>query len=163
MNAIEIMYVRSTCADESPETCGHFDRNELRVISDGRWLCEICYDARDKSEPSVDWANLLPPPEFSAAPTSPRAEGEWQSELQKLDIVADICMSVAELPDRTSPEDRPDMMLVTHDELQQIVTDALAATPTSPRDPYQPVITSEMVDAVRRDALPPASPRAEGE
>ncbi len=46
-----------------------------------------------------------------------------------LDMTADICMSVAELPDRTSPDDAPDMMTVSRDELQQIVTRVLGAAP----------------------------------
>jgi hypothetical protein len=42
--------------------------------------------------------------------------------------VADrICRDVAELPDRNSPEDWPEAMLVTHDELQAIVRAAMAS------------------------------------
>lgn len=37
------------------------------------------------------------------------------------DIAALICRDVAELPDRTSPDDWPDAMLVTAEELQDIV------------------------------------------
>jgi hypothetical protein len=36
-----------------------------------------------------------------------------------------ICREVAELPDRNSPADLPEAMLVTRDELAQIVTSAL--------------------------------------
>ena len=36
-----------------------------------------------------------------------------------------IIREVAELPDRTSPSDQPDMMLVTGDELRTIITNAL--------------------------------------
>lgn len=35
--------------------------------------------------------------------------------------IHDIIRDVAELPDRTSPEDQPDMMLVTADELEAIL------------------------------------------
>ncbi len=42
-------------------------------------------------------------------------------------LVAGIVRDVAELGDRTSPEDRPDMMLVTAEELTNIVTGALEA------------------------------------
>lgn len=42
-------------------------------------------------------------------------------------LAAQICRDVAELPDRNSPEDWPEAMLVTHDELQAIVTEALSA------------------------------------
>lgn len=38
------------------------------------------------------------------------------------ELIADgIVKGVAELPDRTSPDDQPDMMLVTADELTEIV------------------------------------------
>lgn len=40
-------------------------------------------------------------------------------------IVANILREVAELPDRTSPENAPDMMLVSADELRAIVLAAL--------------------------------------
>jgi len=33
-----IMYVCSECVDDAPESCGHFDRKDLRVMPDGRWL-----------------------------------------------------------------------------------------------------------------------------
>ncbi len=41
------------------------------------------------------------------------------------DVAAKIVREVAELPDRTSPADAPDMMLVTADELRAIVLAAL--------------------------------------
>lgn len=40
-------------------------------------------------------------------------------------IIRNICIMVSELPGRTSPEDEPDMMLVTSDELGVIVRTAL--------------------------------------
>lgn len=40
-------------------------------------------------------------------------------------IATSICQSVVEIPDRTSPDDQPDMMLVTADELHTIVICAL--------------------------------------
>lgn len=43
------------------------------------------------------------------------------------DIAGLICRAVAELPDRNSPEDWPEAMLVTHKELRAIVLDALAS------------------------------------
>jgi hypothetical protein len=52
------------------------------------------------------------------------------------DIAALICRDVAELPDRSSPEDWPEAMLVTHDELSRIVVAALsAASPAAPQEP----------------------------
>jgi G3E family GTPase len=41
------------------------------------------------------------------------------------DLAANICKRVAELPDRSSPDDWPEAMLVTHDELEFIVVDEL--------------------------------------
>jgi len=41
-----------------------------------------------------------------------------------------ICREVAELPDRSSPEDWPEAMIVTADELRNIVIDRLAALAT---------------------------------
>ena len=43
------------------------------------------------------------------------------------DVVNEIIRDVAELPDRTSPEDWPDAMLVTADELRTILEAALRA------------------------------------
>ena len=39
----------------------------------------------------------------------------------KQSLVADIMRDIFELPDRTSPEDQPDMMMVTEDELRIIL------------------------------------------
>ncbi len=48
------------------------------------------------------------------------------------DIATEICNAVAELPDRNSPEDWPEAMLVTHDELRLIVEQALDTEPSKP-------------------------------
>lgn len=45
-------------------------------------------------------------------------------EYHREDLAAAVCRAVAELPDRNSPADWPEAMLVTHDELQKIVTEA---------------------------------------
>lgn len=49
------------------------------------------------------------------------------------ELAARVCREVAELPDRNSPEDWPEAMLVTHDELRAIVLAALRAS--SPAEP----------------------------
>lgn len=67
--AHRIMYVCSGCADGNPEGCGHYDRNDLRVLPDGRWLCEACFDDTDQVERGVDlesdefknWSDFPPP------------------------------------------------------------------------------------------------------
>jgi hypothetical protein len=50
-------------------------------------------------------------------------EGEG---LSRADFIERIVLSVAEIPDRDSPEDQPEMMLVTDSELRNIVKSALA-------------------------------------
>lgn len=53
----------------------------------------------------------------------------------------DICRAVCELPDRTSPEDQPLMLLVTTEELHSIVVEAWN------RRPPDPAVT-ELVEAL---------------
>jgi hypothetical protein len=48
---------------------------------------------------------------------APHQEQAWAAG-----IAEQVCRDVAELPDRTSPEDQPDMMLVTAEELAEIIT-----------------------------------------
>ncbi|MGJ7497505.1 hypothetical protein ACSFA8_20855 [Variovorax sp. RT4R15] len=61
--------------------------------------------------------------------------------LTSSDVADSICKNVAELPDRNSPEDWPEAMLVTQSELREIVLDAIAewvdfSTPSSDDTPY---------------------------
>lgn len=55
-----------------------------------------------------------------------------------------ICLDVAELPDRNSPQDWPEAMLVTADELKSIVIEAMTAQ--QPADPvgWQPVAEDDL-------------------
>jgi len=46
-------------------------------------------------------------------------------------IASRIVQDVAELPDRSSPDDQPEMMLVSSDELYGIVRECLAAAPAA--------------------------------
>lgn len=55
--------------------------------------------------------------------SDPNFEKGGDSEFDK--FVAGIVRDVAELPDRTSPADQPEMMLVTQDELSEIIRRAL--------------------------------------
>lgn len=67
-----IMYVCSECAEGNPEGCGHYDRADLRVLPDGRWLCETCFDDTDQVERGVDleseefknWGDFKMPPAY---------------------------------------------------------------------------------------------------
>lgn len=65
------MYVCSDCADGCPEECGHYDRDELRLLPDGRWLCDSCFDDTTQLERGnadedeyLHWGDFLAPPEY---------------------------------------------------------------------------------------------------
>jgi hypothetical protein len=65
MSDHRIMYVCSACSDEYPENCGHYDRSELRVMPDGRWLCAECYDEENyQTKIGIPFASLPIPPEY---------------------------------------------------------------------------------------------------
>lgn len=69
-----IMFCCEECADNYPEGCGYFDRSELRVMPNDKWLCDSCfyecdaydYGFRDRDEDGdivkPDWADLPVPP-----------------------------------------------------------------------------------------------------
>ncbi len=40
----KIMYVCEYCAENVPESCGRYDRDEIAVMPNGTWLCEYCAD-----------------------------------------------------------------------------------------------------------------------
>lgn len=46
--------------------------------------------------------------------------------MTKAELIEQIVRDVAELPDRTSPDDWPDAMLVTADELTEILERSIA-------------------------------------
>ena len=58
-----IMYVCTSCATESPETCGYYDREDLVVAPNGDWLCEGCA-AAVLEDMGLRHAKLAPPPEY---------------------------------------------------------------------------------------------------
>jgi hypothetical protein len=62
-----IMYVCSNCADNNPEGCGHYHRGDLRVHSNGQWLCDDCWDEAD---PRSEWDEAKVPPEYKPDSTS---------------------------------------------------------------------------------------------
>lgn len=64
-----IMYVCDCCYESVPESCGRFDRNELRVLPDGNWVCSECHDSwSDWSEDErPDWDTLPVPSEHLPA------------------------------------------------------------------------------------------------
>jgi hypothetical protein len=91
----KIMYVCESCFDGAPEGCGHFDRTDLRMIPDGTWLCEICYDELSASDVGIEdederkpaWSSLAPPPQYvpsvatNSEPGSPVARPPSNAEV----------------------------------------------------------------------------------
>lgn len=81
MSEQRIMYVCSECADNDPESCGHYDRNDLRVMPDGKWLCECCFDETNQGDRGnfsddeyVDWSDMPAAPEWGpVAPANTQA------------------------------------------------------------------------------------------
>ncbi|MEY9806936.1 hypothetical protein [Bradyrhizobium elkanii] len=76
-----IMYVCSECAEGCPEACGHYDRTELRVMPDGAWLCESCFDNNDDNE-FLSWGHLPAPEEYGRIPAS--AQDAPDADIDKL-------------------------------------------------------------------------------
>lgn len=76
-------------------------------------------------------AYLIMPESLRSLLSAPGQEGRAavEDEEQRLalyaEIATDVSREVAELPDRNSPEGQPDMMLVTHAELQALIVNAL--------------------------------------
>lgn len=75
----KIMYVCGPCTDVAPESCGYFDRNELRVMPDGTWLCEGCFENGDLEDYGVKtedpfWSDFKAPPEYTPARSNPSKE-----------------------------------------------------------------------------------------
>ena len=74
LQTARIMYICEVCAESYPEGCGHYDRTDLAVMPDGRWLCEICFDDDDArlacsppGEPDepLRWRDMPHPPEYA--------------------------------------------------------------------------------------------------
>ncbi|MCM5682939.1 hypothetical protein M8A51_25735 [Schlegelella sp. S2-27] len=105
-------------------------------------------------------------PEDLAHLTAPAPSVEAQ------ELADDICRGVSELPDRSSPEDWPEAMLVTQDELRRIVLAALAsqAEPVGEVDDRAPYRVkwardahNRMTHGMRLYTTPPAPAQAEQE
>lgn len=67
------MYVCTECADNCPECCGHYDRKDLRLMPNGDWLCESCFDDTSQAERGNEdeekfrgWRDMPAPPEYVA-------------------------------------------------------------------------------------------------
>ena len=67
---MSILYVCAVCVETgNNEWCGREDRNDLRVMPDGSWICDSCYDGlltdqdNEDAEP-IDWRDMKAPPEY---------------------------------------------------------------------------------------------------
>jgi len=69
----------------------------------------------------IDQADLIAASDYIRTMSTPAAPGEWMKA---------VVRDVAELPDRTSPDDAPEMMLVTEAELLAIIARLSLATPS---------------------------------
>lgn len=67
----KIMYCCESCADNEPERCGYFDRNEIRVLPHGEWCCFGCHENVHQDDDDgirlniPAWPELPLPPEYS--------------------------------------------------------------------------------------------------
>lgn len=94
----------------TPDEAMLWARNEAAKDASDEWLARMTVEGRRDDALAV----------------SCRAIGYRAGQSADAERVADaVCLAVAELPDRTSPDDWPDAMLVTADELRQIVRAAL--------------------------------------
>lgn len=91
-----IMYVCGPCYEHEPERCGYVDRNELRVLPTGEWVCGGCYSSWEDWLTDDDgerqqlplWGELPPPPDIlgerdrllAALKTAVDVAGEAQRE-----------------------------------------------------------------------------------
>lgn len=155
----EIRRLRAACVDlggvrpapDEPEDRGRICPQDGGVCwscdSHGEKYCEgvaagkeIAGGVRPETAPSKGLRNLDTPEnrEFWAGVDQAAAwwkanKPAWADPVSPTRIAPEIdkiIQRVAELPDRTSPDDWPEAMLVTSDELRQILCDALAAEPT---------------------------------
>ena len=63
-----IFYVCSSCLENAPEASGQAEPTDLRVMDDGRWLCNCCYDEEADSE-APRWSTLPIPPTYGPLPS----------------------------------------------------------------------------------------------
>lgn len=84
------------------------------------------------------------------APSAGTGEGQF---------IENVSLDIAELPDRTSPEDMPEMMLVSHEELESIIKahlPILLAPSPSRREPTreEEIWIRHVAEMVRSGAVP---------
>lgn len=68
-----IFYICTSCLEAAPECCGHCAPADLRVMPDGRWLCDGCYD-NESHAGDPKWSTLPMPPKYIPETTTPEAD-----------------------------------------------------------------------------------------
>ncbi len=74
MPAKRVMFCCESCADNYPEGCGYFDRDDLRVMPNGKWLCDGCFtdcDAYDYGFRDLDEDEEMAKPDWRDLPVPP--------------------------------------------------------------------------------------------
>lgn len=74
MPARRVMFCCESCADNYPEGCGYFDRDDLRVMPNGAWLCDGCFtdcDAYDYGFRDLDEDEEIAKPDWLDLPVPP--------------------------------------------------------------------------------------------
>lgn len=70
VDRMRILYVCSQCDDDgNQEFCGHSETKTLRVLPDGRWVCDGCYDEMDTDDVGLKDDQSKPP--FLSWPAPP--------------------------------------------------------------------------------------------
>lgn len=62
-----ILYVCDECYENSPECCGRKSNDQLRVLPNSEWICDMCYQYRlDQlsADDIVCWNDLPAPPKY---------------------------------------------------------------------------------------------------
>lgn len=125
------------------------DCNDTPIMDKRAFRCRPCAEAAHAKA-------------LAAKPLPAQEEAELFSER----VANGVCRDVGELPDRSSPEDWPEAMLVTHDELKEIVMSNFVrlSKSTDYGKPYESVAhaakkaAEELAPAFAALAAQPASP-----
>lgn len=108
-----------------PKRCG----TNLLTADEARQMLEYVLNAapqvEDASTRTSNGADKAGPPAVAAPPPRQRSTPSSMTVSEARELARRITLRVAEIPDRTSPEDQPDMMLVTPNELRAIVEDEI--------------------------------------
>lgn len=92
-----IFYICSDCYDADTETCGRNEPSDLRIMPNGRWLCDDCFGENDAYDIGVqydadgeighkpEWRSLPIPPTYS----SPSPDSKLEAYRKALEFYRD--------------------------------------------------------------------------